>query len=268
MTEAKDAPMTYENIAVATDGAAAIITFNRPDRRNAISIATMGELTDAARQADENPAIRGIIVTGGTQYFSAGADLNDALAISSAAEGLAYFKRWHTLCDVFENLTKPVIAAIEGFCMTGGCEFAMACDLRVAGEGASFAITSSKIGTVAGAGGTQRLARLVGPANALEILFAGNPIDAREAHRIGLVNRVVSHGGALAEARAMIGVYEERAPLSLAFAKRVVHRGLQMDLASALEFEAFLVTTIYGTSDRREGISAFLEKRPAKFAGR
>ncbi len=260
--------MTFENIAVATDGAARLIRFNRPDRRNAISVATMAELTEAAHQADADPAIRGIIVTGGDQYFSAGADLNDALAISSATDGLAYFKRWHALCDVFENLSKPVIAAVEGFCMTGGCEFAMACDLRVAAEGSSFAITSSKIGTVAGAGGTQRLARLVGPAHALEILFHGNPIDHLEAHRIGLVNRVTSKGGAVAEARAMIRVYEERAPLSLAFAKRVVHRGLQMDLASALEFEAFLVTTIYGTNDRKEGISAFLEKRPAKFQGR
>jgi len=260
--------MSYENIKTTQDGAAFIITFDRPERRNAISIATMGELTEAARAADADPSVRGIIVTGGMEYFSAGADLNDALAISSAAEGLAYFKRWHALCDVFENLSKPVIAAIEGFCMTGGCEFAMACDLRVAGAGSSFAITSSKIGTVAGAGGTQRLARLVGPAKALEILFHGNPIDHEEAHRIGLINRVTPKGGALDEAKAMIRTYEERAPLSLAFAKRVVHRGLQMDLASALEFEAFLVTTIYGTADRKEGISAFLEKRKAQFSGR
>jgi enoyl-CoA hydratase/carnithine racemase len=260
--------MSYETIKTEKDSAAFVITLNRPERRNAISLATMGDLIHAAQSADSDPAIRGIIVTGGLGYFSAGADLNDALAISSAAEGLAYFKRWHALCDVFENLSKPVIAAIEGFCMTGGCEFAMACDLRVAGAGASFAITSSKIGTVAGAGGTQRLARLVGPSKALEILFEANPIDHVEAHRIGLVNRITPKGGALDQAKAMIRVYEERAPLSLAFAKRVVHRGLQMDLASALEFEAFLVTTIYSTADRKEGISAFLEKRNAKFAGR
>jgi enoyl-CoA hydratase/carnithine racemase len=260
--------MTYQNIKTERDGAAFVISFDRPARRNAVSVATMDELIEAARAADADSAVRGLIVTGNDDYFSAGADLNDALAITGAADGLAYFKRWHALCDVFENLSKPVIAAIEGFCMTGGCEFAMACDLRVAGAGATFAITSSKIGTVAGAGGTQRLARLVGPANALEILFHGNPIDHTEAHRIGLINRVTPKGGALAEAKAMIRVYEERAPLSLAFAKRVVHRGLQMDLASALEFEAFLVTSIYGTADRKEGISAFLEKRSPQFAGR
>jgi len=258
----------YENIATSRDGAAFVITFNRPKRRNAISVATMDELIDAAREADADPAIRGIILTGGKEYFSAGADLNDALAISGAADGLAYFKRWHRLCDVFENLTKPVLAAIEGFCMTGGCEFAMACDIRIAGEGASFAITSSKIGTVAGAGGTQRLARLVGPAKALEIMFAADPIDVDEAHRIGLINRKVAKGKALEEAKKMIKGYEHRAPLSLAFVKRVVHRGLQMDLASALEFEAFLVTAIYSTEDRKEGISAFLEKRQAKFKGK
>jgi enoyl-CoA hydratase/carnithine racemase len=260
--------MSYKFIETSKDGAAFIITFKRPKQRNAISIATQDELIDAAKRADADAAIRAIIITGGTDYFSAGADLNDALAISSAAEGLAYFRRWHALCDVFENLSKPVIAAIEGFCMTGGCEFAMACDIRIAGKGSSFAITSSKIGTVAGAGGTQRLARLVGPAKALEIMFAGDPIDSDEAYRIGLVNRLVEKGSALEEAKSMIKVYEKRAPLSLAFIKRVVHRGLQMDLASALEFEAFLVTTIYSTSDRKEGISAFLEKRTANFTGR
>lgn len=260
--------MAYKNIKTSQDGSSFIITFNRPERRNAISVETMDELIDAAQVADANPEIRGIIVTGGLEYFSAGADLNDALAIQGAADGLVYFKRWHKLCDVYENLGKPVLAAIEGFCMTGGCEFAMACDIRIAAEDATFAITSAKIGTVAGAGGTQRLARLVGPANAIEFMLSADPISAAEAHRIGLINRKVPKGTALAEAKKMIKVYENRAPLSLAFIKRVVYRGLQMDLASALEFEAFLVTTIYSSQDRKEGISAFLEKRPAVFKGR
>jgi enoyl-CoA hydratase/carnithine racemase len=260
--------VTYKNMTITRDGPSFIITFSRPQRRNAISIATMDELIDAAQSADQEADVRGIIVTGGKEYFSAGADLNDALAIKGASDGLRYFKRWHRLCDVFENLNKPVFAAIEGFCMTGGCEFAMACDIRIAGEGSTFAITSSKIGTVAGAGGTQRLARLVGPAKAIEIMFSADPIDAVEAHRIGLINRKVAKGAALDEAKAMIEGYENRAPLSLAFIKRVVYRGLQMDLASALEFEAFLVTTIYSSEDRKEGISAFLEKRQAKFKGK
>jgi enoyl-CoA hydratase/carnithine racemase len=160
-----------------------------------------------------------------------------------------------------------LIAAIEGFCITGGCELALACDLRVAGAGASFAITSSRIGTVAGAGGTQRLPRVIGPARALEMLFSADPVPAEEAYRIGLVNRLVPTGGALAAAKEWATTYAQRAPLSLAFVKRAVYRGLQMDLDSGLELETFLVTTIYGTADKQEGISAFLEKRAPSFQG-
>jgi len=163
---------------------------------------------------------------------------------------------------------KPVIAAIEGFCMTGGLELALACDLRVGGRDSTYAITSSRIGTVAGAGGTQRLPRIVGEAYALEILFAADPISAEEAYRMGLINRLTDKGRALDEAKAMIDLYATRAPLSLALVKRAVRRGMQMDLASGLELETFLVSTIYGTEDKQEGISAFLEKRKANFKGR
>jgi enoyl-CoA hydratase/carnithine racemase len=260
--------MTFENIKTARDGSAYIITFNRPQKRNAVSLATMGEIIAAVKEAEADDAIRGIIITGNDDFFSAGADLNDALQVDSAAKGLKYFNSWHHLNDTLEHLAKPIIAAIEGFCMTGGCELALACDIRVAGEGSSFAITSSKIGTVAGAGGTQRLPRVVGPAKALEIMFASEPIDDQEAYRIGLINRLVKKGDAVAEAKRMIKVYEKRAPLSLAFVKRAVHRGMQMDLTSAIEFETFLVTAIYGTKDKHEGISAFLQKREAKFEGR
>ncbi|WP_342642081.1 enoyl-CoA hydratase/isomerase family protein [Rhodoligotrophos ferricapiens] len=260
--------MSYETILTDRDGSSFVITLNRPQRRNAVSLQAMDEIMAACKEADSDDAIRAVIITGGMDYFSAGADLNEARAIKGPKQGIAYFNSWHRLNESLEMLGKPVIAAIEGFCMTGGLELALACDLRVAAEGASFAITSSKIGTVAGAGGTQRLPRIVGQAKALELLFAADPIDAREAHRIGLINRLTPKGGALAEAKAMIKVYEQRAPLSLAFVKRVVNRGMQMDLASAIEFETFLVTTIYGTEDRLEGIGAFLEKRPAQFKGR
>jgi enoyl-CoA hydratase/carnithine racemase len=266
-TATKESQMGYENIRTERDASALVVTFDRPAARNAISTATMDEIADALAAADGDAAVRAVIFTGGEDYFSAGADLNDALAIDGAKAGQAYFSRWHRLTGLLENLSKPVLAAIEGFCMTGACEFALACDIRVAARGASFAITSSRIGTVAGAGGTQRLPRLVGPGKALEILFSAEPIDAEEAYRIGLVNRLTAKGGALAEAKAMVRVYEERAPLSLAFAKRAVHRGLQMDLASGLEFETFLVDTIYATEDRKEGITAFLEKRKARFKG-
>ena len=260
--------MAFDTILTNRDGASFVITLNRPDRRNAFSIQMMKEIAEACREAENDPAIRAVIVTGGLKYFSAGADLNEAMAIKTTADGVAYMTNWETLNNAIERLTKPVIAAIEGFCMTGGWEFVMACDLRIAAENATFALTSSRIGTVPGAGGTQRLPREVGIGRALEILFSAEPIDAKEAYRIGAVNRVAPNGGALHAAKAMVKIYEKRAPLSLAYAKRAVRAGMQMDLTSGIEFERFLVTAIYNTADKNEGIGAFLEKREAKFTGR
>ncbi|MBV9859567.1 MAG: enoyl-CoA hydratase/isomerase family protein [Alphaproteobacteria bacterium] len=260
--------MNYETLRTAQDGPAFVITFHRPKVRNALSGQLLEELVAAVKAADADASVRAVILTGGPELFSAGADLNEALEVKSARDGMAFFGRFHRVADVLETADKPVIASIEGFCFTGGCELALACDIRVAGDGASFAITSARIGTVAGFGGTQRLPRIVGASRALEILFSAEPIDAQEAHRIGLVNRLTPKGGALAEAKRLAAIYAERAPLSLAFAKRAVHRGMQTDLASGIELETFLVTTIYGTDDKREGISAFLEKRKAKFTGK
>jgi enoyl-CoA hydratase/carnithine racemase len=245
-----------------------VITLNRPDKRNAISVLMMDELIAALKAAEAEPSVRGVVITGGPAFFAAGADLNEALQVKTASQGTEYFRRWHRLNSTAEELAKPVLAAIEGFCITGGLELALACDLRIAAEGSSFAITSARIGTVAGAGGTQRLPRIVGVAHALDILFAADPIDAAHAYRIGLINRLTPKGGALDGAKALVNVYAQRAPLSLALVKRAVHRGMQMDLASAIELETFIVTTIYGTEDKQEGISAFLEKRAARFQGK
>lgn len=260
--------MSYENIQTAHDGPAFIITVHRPQKRNALSMQTMDEISDAVRRADGDATVRGIVLTGGPEFFSAGADLNEALGVESVADGDAFFGRANRLCALLESLSTPVIAAIEGFCITGGIELAMACDIRVGARGSSYAITSSRIGTVAGFGGTQRLPRLVGSANALDILFSAEAIDAEHAYRIGLITRLVEKGTALDEAKRMIGVYEKRGPISLAFAKRAVLRGMQMDLYSGVDFEYSLVTSIYRTADKREGISAFLEKREASFTGR
>jgi enoyl-CoA hydratase/carnithine racemase len=241
---------------------------NRPQRRNAISIELMNELIDAIQAVDGDTSIRGVIITGGNEYFSAGADLNETLQIKTAEQAVDYFRRWHRVGDVLETSKKPVIAAIEGFCMTGGCELTLACDIRIGSRNSTYAITSSRIGTIAGAGGTQRLPRIIGQAYALELLFAAEPITADDAYRMGLINRLVENGSTLVEAKRMVAFYAKRAPLSLALVKRAVHRGTQMDLASGLELEAFLAATIYGTEDKNEGISAFLEKRQADFKGR
>ena len=259
--------MSYETIRVEQDGPALVITLDRPRQRNAISLQMIAELMAALEAADSDASVRAVILTGGDKGFAAGADLNEAIKIASAADGVAYFRKWRRLCDALETLSKPVIAAIEGYCMTGGLELALACDIRIGARSSAYTITSSRIGTVAGAGGTQRLPRIVGRAHALEIMFAAEPIDGAHAYRIGLINKLVEDGEALAEAKALAVLYATRAPLSLALVKRAIYRGMDMDLASSLEFETFLVTTIYGTADKEEGISAFLEKRPANFRG-
>lgn len=259
--------MSYQTIKTRSEGPAFIIELHRPDRRNAVSEQMMDDIVAACHEVEGRKDVSAIILTGGNDYFSAGADLNEAFKVSSAQEGRRYFSHWHRLNDTLEQSSKPVIAAIEGFCMTGGLELALAADLRIASENATFAITSARIGTVAGAGGTQRLPRVVGLSNALDILFGAEPIDSSEALRVGLVNRRVANGTSLEAAVNLARHYATRAPLALAFVKRAVHRGMQMDLASAIEFETMLVTTVYGTADKAEGISAFLEKRTALFKG-
>lgn len=262
------AHMSYEVIKIDRDGAAFVITLNRPEKRNAINLQVMDEIERAVGEADADRNIFGIIITGGDRLFSAGADLNDALhEMGTPVRGIGYMTRWRQLNASLEQASKPVIAAIEGFCMTGGFEMTLACDLRVAGEGASFGITSSKIGTVPGAGGTQRLPRIVGIGHALEILFSGDPIDAQHAFRIGLLNKLVPAGKALDTAKDMIRVYENRAPMSFRLLKRTVRAGMQMSLNDAIEFESYVVTTIYQTNDKQEGITAFLQKRKAVFKG-
>jgi enoyl-CoA hydratase/carnithine racemase len=260
--------MSYTNILVEDSAPSCVISINRPEKRNSLSKATIDEIADAIRTADANPSIRGIIITGSDRFFSSGADLNEALEVKSVKDGDAFFGRANRLCELIETVSKPVIAAIEGFCITGGFELALACDIRIGAKGSSYAVTSSRIGTVAGFGGTQRLPRIAGIGNALEILFLAEPIEAEHAFRIGILNRLVEKSQAVSEARKMVEVFAKRGPISLEFAKRAVHRGMQMDLHSAIDFEFSLVTAIYGTDDKREGVSAFLEKREAKFTGK
>jgi enoyl-CoA hydratase/carnithine racemase len=259
--------MSYATVSMQREGPACVITLNRPERRNAISLQMMADIISASQDAERDTAVCTLIITGGSECFSSGADLAEAIQVGGSVDGMRYFQTLHRMNATLEELSKPVIAAIEGPCITGGCELALACDLRVAGEGASFAVTSARIGTMAGAGGTQRLPRIVGLANALELLFSAETIDTEEAFRIGLINRKTDRGGALSRALAMAAVHSDRAPLSLAFAKRAVRRGMQVDQAAGLDLEVFMTTCIYGSRDKNEGISAFLEKRAPEFKG-
>lgn len=259
---------SFRTIKLEVAGPAATITMHRPEKQNALSVELMTELERALRALEREPGIAAVVLTGSETTFSAGADLNEALAVTDAMDYLAWNRVWRSLTSAIERHLKPVIAAVNGYCLTGGLELALACDLRIAGEAATFGITSAKIGSVAGAGGTQRLPRLVGPSQAKRLLFSGEFIDAAEARRIGLVDTVVPVGEVLAETQRLARVYAERGPLSLSWHKLAVNTGLNMDLESALDFEASLSAQAFATADKAEGMRAFLEKRAPHFQGR
>ena len=249
-------------------GSAAILVFNRPDKHNALNSDLLKALEVALRDLDDDDEVRGIVLTGNDRAFSTGADLGGAVQTAgpkATASLLSFFA--HTN-DVIEGLSKPVVAAINGYCLTGGLEVALACYIRVAGAGAKFAVTSSKIGSVAGAGGTQRLPRVVGMEWAKEFLFSADFYDAETALRIGLVSEVVEPERVVDRAVERIERYAERAPLSVWYAKKAVNVGMQMEIHEALEFERLLTSHLWTTEDRIEGMKAFLEKRPAEFKGR
>jgi enoyl-CoA hydratase/carnithine racemase len=259
--------MSYHTIQVERRGAACVVRLNRPDKLNAISLEMAAEIERALGEAAETAAVSAVVVTGSDRAFSTGADLNDAVALQGAAGMHEFLRRHKAFHAKIELLAKPVLAAIEGYCLTGGLELAMVCDCRIGGEGSQYGVTSSKIGSVAGWGGTQRLPRLVGLAKAKELLFLAEFVDAAEAHRIGLINRLVPRGQALDEAVRWCEVMAQRAPLSLKLLKTAAQQGMQMDLTSALEFETGLTTAIYMTADREEGMRAFFEKRKPVFKG-
>ncbi len=246
----------------------AVLTLNRPEKRNALSVALLQAIRAALQELGKEEAVRVLILTGGDKFFSTGMDLDDLAGVASVADTHRILGESRATNGEIERCPKPVIAAISGYCLTGGLELAMACDIRVAAENAKFGMTSARIGTVAGMGGTQRLPRLVGPAKAKELLFSTEFIDAREALRIGLVNKVVPAGEAVTAAEAMAGIFAQRAPLSLWYAKMAVNAGMNMDLESALSFEAGLTAQLYTTEDKSEGMRAFLEKREPRFKGR
>ena len=246
----------------------AVLTLNRPEKRNALSVALLQAIRTALQELADVTAVRVLILTGNDKFFSSGMDLDDLAGVANVADTQRVLGEARATNAEIERSPKPVIAAISGYCLTGGLELAMACDIRVAAENARFGITSARIGTVAGMGGTQRLPRLVGPAKAKELLFSTDFIDAQEALRIGLVNKVVPAAEALKAAEAMAGVFAQRAPLSLSYAKMAVNAGMNMDLESALSFEAGLTAQLYTTEDKAEGMRAFLEKREPRFKGR
>jgi enoyl-CoA hydratase len=260
--------MPYQNLLVESRDGVALVTINRPDKLNALNDLTVNELEVAFTALRADPEIRGVILTGsGEKAFVAGADIGE-LATQSPVDGKERSIRGQRVLDLVENLGKPVIAAVNGFALGGGCELAMACHLRVASEGARLGTPEVKLGIMCGYAGTQRLPRLVGKGRALEILLTGEMVDAQEALRIGLVNRVVPKDKLLSETEALLRKMLANGPVSLRFTLEAVNAGLEMPLAEAQYLEATLFGLICTTEDMKEGTKAFLDKRPAKFQGR
>jgi enoyl-CoA hydratase/carnithine racemase len=215
----------FETVKVDDAGAVRIVTIDRPLRRNAISTQVLDEITAVVRDVQDDERVTGLILTGGPNWFSAGADLEKSQGVADGHARLQYLRRRHVFCDCLAELGKPVVAAIEGFCITFGLEIALACDLRIAGKGARFAITSSRIGTVAGGGGTQRLPRIVGLAPALEMLLGGESMEADEALRIGLIHRVVERGASVAAAIRAVEQAARQPAGHIAELKRMLQSG-------------------------------------------
>jgi enoyl-CoA hydratase len=260
--------MAYQNVLVESRDRVAIVTVNRPDKLNALNDRTVEELDAAFAAIAADPETRGVILTGaGEKAFVAGADIAE-LATQSPVDGRERSLRGQRVLDRIERLGKPVVAAVNGFALGGGCELAMACHVRVASESARMGTPEVKLGIMCGYAGTQRLPRLVGKGRALEMLLTGEMVDAAEALRIGLVNRVVPRETLLAEAEGLLRKMLANGPVSLRFTLDAVHDGLEMGFDEAQRQEATLFGLICTTEDMKEGTKAFLEKRPARFQGK
>ncbi len=259
--------MAFDNLLIERDAAVAVITINRPKVLNALSSATLDDLRHAVLELKRDDAIRTIIITGsGDKSFVAGADINE-LAVQSPASARDHALAGQHVFDLIENLGKPVIAAVNGYALGGGCELAMACTLRIAADTAKFGQPEVNLGLLPGYGGTQRLARLVGKGKAMELILTGSPISAGEAERIGLVNRVVPAAELMADARRMAGLLAAQAPIAAAYIIHAINHGLEMPFAQACAYEATLFGLAAATDDMREGTRAFLEKRKPAFHG-
>jgi enoyl-CoA hydratase len=258
-----------QTIVLERDGAIATITLNRPAVLNALNLQMLEELTATVAELDADDTLRALIVTGsGSKAFAAGADIAELSALGDARAGGAQARRGQALTVAFERMRVPVIAAVNGFALGGGCEIAMACDIRIAAENAKFGQPEVNLGLLPGYGGTQRTTRLLGEGWAMYLCLSGEMIDAAEALRIGLVQKVTPADGLLAEAHRIATVIASKAPLAVALTKRAIVDGAALTLADGLALEALHFGHAVTTGDFREGSQAFLEKRAPAFAGR
>jgi enoyl-CoA hydratase len=260
--------MSLETLLVEREGAVAVVTINRPKVLNALNTETIDELERVMRDLQQDDAIRAVVLTGaGEKSFVAGADINE-LAVLTPAEGQTHGRRGQSVFDLIEQLGKPVIAAINGFALGGGCELAMACTIRIAADTARLGQPEINLGIIPGYAGSQRLPRLVGRGRALEILLTGDMVPASRAYDIGLVNRVVPAADLLAEAKKLAAALASKAPLATRYILQAVHHGMEMPLADGQLLEGTLFGLVASTEDMKEGTRAFLDKRQASWRGR
>ena len=260
--------MSYQNILFEQKDAMAIITINRPQKLNALNQQTIDELAKAFLVIRDDASVKGVILTGaGEKAFAAGADIEELSKMSAIEARDASLNNNHLLSAI-EHFPKPVIAAVNGFCLGGGNELAMACHMRWASENAKFGQPEVNLGLICGYGGTQRLARLIGKGRALELVVSGNIIDAQEAYRIGLANHVVPQTELLEACSRFLQTVFQKGPVAVKLSLDAVTRGLEMPLEDGIAYEANLFGLAFSTADMKEGTRAFLGKRKANFQGK
>jgi enoyl-CoA hydratase len=256
--------MNFNNVQLEVRERVAVVTMNRPSALNALNDETLAELDAVINEIRTNADIKGAIITGAGKAFIAGADIRQMVSYTPQ-EARAYMLRAHKVFNGIEDLEKPVLAAVNGYALGGGCELAMACDFRFASETAIFGQPEINLGVIPGFGGTQRLARLTNAGIAKELLLSGRNFKADEAFRIGLVNRVCPPQELMNESMSAMRTIVSRSGVALGYAKVAVNLGRDADLKKALELEANLISLCFAGPDQKEGMNAFLEKRPAKF---
>jgi enoyl-CoA hydratase len=256
--------MEYQNLIVQVDGEVGLLKINRPDRLNALNSKTLDELAAAVEDLSRDESVKVVIITGQGKAFVAGADIAE-MSDMDPLQARAFSHKGQAVLDKIESMEKPVIAAVNGFALGGGCELALACDIRLASEEARFGQPEVNLGVIPGFAGTQRLARLIGEGRAKEHIFTGEIIDDQVALSCGLANKVVPAGQLMEEAMSLAKKIATKGPLAVSLVKTVIHRGLQVDLASgtALETDAFALC--FASGQAREGMTAFLEKRKPRW---